>query len=201
MGITTRIAAMRCFASCGMLLTGCAPSYDAVLPEPKQEATTDPGEVLDAAGRIRGLAAFESTTLVLKKTQYDVDLDQDPMSEFAPEDMVMAWGRAGLKASRDGVSIAQGRRRYAWTAGGVAWSQPDVKRFGQETANWHLVPANDEVAGRIADVDVGDVVEIKGELVSLALKNGTIARSSLTRDDDGDGACEIVRVVSIRKVS
>lgn len=182
-----------------LLLAGCSPSYDAVLPEPVQGAVEENGPALDAAGRIRRVAPFRAKVLVLRRRDY-APKAQDPMSEFAPVDMVMAWGRAGLKASRDGVSLAQGNRRYGWSAGGEAWGRKDVREFGLHTANWHMVPADDAVRGDLDDVSKGDVVEIEGDLVSLALNVGITARSSTRRDDDGDGACEIIRVRSIRIV-
>lgn len=109
-------------------LTGCSPSYDAVLPDPEQGTVVENGATLDASGRVRRLAPFRAKVLVLRRKDYPAKPD-DPMSEFAPVDMVMAWGRAGLKASRDGVSLAQGNRRYGWQAGGEAWSRKDVKEW------------------------------------------------------------------------
>lgn len=193
----TRLMAVAGSAILVLMAGACAPSYDAVLPEPVQGPIQETGAVLDGAGRIRRIATFRSKTLVLKRKDYDRDLVEDPMSEFAPVDMVMAWGRAGLKSTREGVSLAQGRRRYGWRAGGEAWAKPDVQAFGSTTANWHLIPADEAVAEQLEDVDVGDVVEITGDLVAVTLAGGTVARSSTVRDDARDGACEIVRVTAV----
>jgi hypothetical protein len=177
-------------------LAGCSPSHDAVLPDPVQGSIVE-GPVLDASGRISRIADFRAKVLVLKRKDYSPK-PADPLSAFSPVDMVMAWGRAGLKQSRDGVSIAQGGRRYGWTAGAEAWARTDVKEFGLHTANWHMIPADESVSEGLDDVSSGDLVEIEGDLVSVALAGGVVARSSTRRDDDGDGACEIVRVTSIR---
>jgi hypothetical protein len=182
-----------------LLLAGCSPSYDAALPEPVQGAVLENGPTLDAAGRIRRVAPFRAKVLVLRRRDYSPK-PQDPMSEFAPVDMVMAWGSAGLKANRDGVSLAQGNRRYGWRAGPEVWARKDVREFGLHTANWHMVPADEAATDALDDVSKGDVVEIEGDLVSLSLNVGVVARSSTRRDDDGDGACEIVRVRLIRIV-
>lgn len=182
-----------------LLVAACSPSYDAELPDPVQGPVLQDGPALDGAGRIHRVATFRAKVLVLKRKDYP-SKPEDPMSEFAPVDMVMAWGRAGLKASRDGVSIAQGNRRYGWRAGGEAWGRKDVREFGLHTANWHLVPGDDGVRDSLDDVSRGDVVEIEGDLVSLDLNVGVRARSSTRRDDDGDGACEIIRVRLIRTI-
>ena len=179
------------------LLASCAPSYDEVLPAPEQGVVESDGAALDVAGRQHRVASFRARVLVLKRKDYERDLIRDPMSEFAPHDMVMAWGRAGLLAGREGVSLAQGRRRYGWRAGPEAWGKPDVRSFGENTANWHLIPADAQVAKQIERVDRGDLVSITGDLVTLELNNGALARSSTSRVDSGDGACEIIRVTSL----
>lgn len=183
-----------------MLLSACAPSYDEVLPTPVQGPVLDEGDALDSSGRIRRIATFRSTTLVLRRERYGPDPLRDPLSEFSPVDMVMAWGRAGLRTGRDGVRIAQGRRRYGWEARGEVWARPDVRAFGSNSANWHLIPADAGIAERLEGVGRGDVVMIEGDLVSVRAGDGTVIRSSTTRDDSGDGACEIVRVTRIMTV-
>lgn len=180
-----------------LVLAACTPPYDAVLPMPEQGPVLEDGPVLDASGRIIRLATFSSTTLVLRREEYDRDLRQDPLSEFSSLDLVMAWGRAGLRIGRDGVRIAQGHRRYGWEAWGETWARSDVRSFGANSANWHMIPADAEVADRLDDLGKGDVVRITGDLVSVRARDGTVIRSSTRRDDSGDGACEIVRVIGV----
>jgi len=54
-----------------------------------------------------------------------------------------------------------------------------------------------EVAYQLERVRVGDVVSLDGMLVEADKANGWRWRSSLTRDDTGDGACELVYVQSL----
>lgn len=181
-----------------LVLAACSPSYDGVLPMPDQGEVESDGAQLDAAGRIHRIATFHSRTLILKRKDYPVNLAQDPLSEFAPMDLVMAWGRAGLQENRNGVSLAQGQRRYAWKANLKAWQRPGVKEFGQNTANWHLIPADEIIAKELSSLKPGDVVDLDGDLVSVKLTGGMTARSSTSREDDGDGACEIIRVTHVQ---
>ena len=43
----------------------------------------------------------------------------------------------------------------------------------------------------------GDVVRIDGQLIEARRDDGSVWRSSMTRDDSGDGACEVVYVRSL----
>lgn len=75
--------------------------------------------------------------------------------------------------------------------------RPGVRFFTRSSGNWHMIPATPEVARALGRVARGDIVRIEGELVQVTFDNGVYFRSSLTRDDEGDGACEIIRVRSI----
>jgi hypothetical protein len=183
-----------------LVMTACSIRYDEVLPVPIQGPLLDSGPRLDQAGRITGIATFRARVLVLRTESYRRDDAQDPMSEFSPADFAVAWGRAGLRAVREGVSVSQGRRRYGWEGSCRDASCADMRSFGLVSANWHIVPADAAVADAVEDVSKGDVVEIEGDLVSIVLKGGVVVRSSVTRDDVEDGACEIIRVRSVRIV-
>ena len=183
-----------------LVVTGCSIRYDAVLPAPVQGPVLSAGPGLDREGRITRVATFRARVLVLRTESYRRDVARDPMSEFSPVDLAVAWGRAGLRSVRKGVSVSQGRRRYGWEGSCRDASCSEMRTFGLMSANWHIVPADAAVADAVDDVSKGDVVEIEGDLVSIVLKGGIVARSSIMRDDVEDGACEIVRVRSVRIV-
>jgi hypothetical protein len=61
----------------------------------------------------------------------------------------------------------------------------------------HMIPADASVAYRLQRVRVGDVVSLDGMLVEADKANGWRWRSSLARDDTGNGACELVYVQSL----
>jgi hypothetical protein len=60
----------------------------------------------------------------------------------------------------------------------------------------HLIPTTSTLENKIKGVRVGQVVHIVGQLVEARAPDGWHWRSSLTRDDTGAGACELVRVES-----
>ena len=61
----------------------------------------------------------------------------------------------------------------------------------------HLIPADDTVARDLARVREGQIVDLRGRLVEARRVDGWRWRSSLTREDSGAGACELVFVDSI----
>ncbi len=74
-----------------------------------------------------------------------------------------------------------------------------VGQLRSHVANNHLIPASEEVADRLARVDIGDLVTLRGKLVDVDVhdargKHVFHARTSLSRDDVGSGACEILWV-------
>lgn len=61
----------------------------------------------------------------------------------------------------------------------------------------HMVPADAAVARALKRVRVGDVVTLDGYLIEADKPGGWKWRSSLTREDTGSGACELVYVRDI----
>ena len=43
----------------------------------------------------------------------------------------------------------------------------------------------------------GEIVHLRGYLVEISAADGWFWNSSMTREDTGDGACELVRVESV----
>lgn len=69
-------------------------------------------------------------------------------------------------------------------------------------ANNHVIPANEQIAKTIKQIGIGDQIHIKGYLAnySVADKNGAqifTRNTSTTREDTGNGACEIIFVTDI----
>jgi hypothetical protein len=56
----------------------------------------------------------------------------------------------------------------------------------------HMIPANRTIAKRLKSVREGNIVEARGYLVNVEADDGWHWRSSLTRQDTGDGACELI---------
>ena len=63
----------------------------------------------------------------------------------------------------------------------------------------HMLPADDAVAAALGDVEAGERVRIDGWLVQVNAPDGWRWRSSLTREDSGGGACELVYVCAVTR--
>ena len=57
-----------------------------------------------------------------------------------------------------------------------------------------MIPASNGVAGRLKKIRRGDIVRIRGFLVDVDHDSGFFWRTSLSRDDTGNGSCEILYV-------
>jgi hypothetical protein len=66
-------------------------------------------------------------------------------------------------------------------------------------ANMHLIPATGTLEDELKRVRPGNVVRLQGQLVSALGPNNFTWRSSLTRADSGDGACELFYVEAIER--
>jgi hypothetical protein len=65
------------------------------------------------------------------------------------------------------------------------------------SANMHMIPASGEIERRLKSIRAGNMVHLKGFLVEVTAQEGWRWKSSLTRDDTGGGACELVLVESL----
>ena len=66
--------------------------------------------------------------------------------------------------------------------------------------NVHLIPADAAVEAALKRLRVGQVIELKGVLVEARREDGWYWRSSLSRSDSGNGACELLLVHEARAV-
>ena len=93
----------------------------------------------------------------------------------------------------DAVSIYRQRRAYCYRPKGSAWPIP-FEEINAQSANMHLIPADDRVLHDLRSVNEGDIIELRGYLVEVTAADGWHWRSSLTRTDSGPGACELMWV-------
>ena len=144
---------------------------------------------------ITGLAQFKIKAKVLSKENYSFDR----VSDFSPTDLALGWGNMSDEAILDKIDISQSGRFYRWHVDSFFIPRREIET---QSANMHLIPANDSVAYKINKVRQGEIIEIFGSLVEVASNIDNYNwRSSLTRTDIGAGACELILVESIRVIS
>lgn len=141
------------------------------------------------------LATFDIEARVLSRETYRFDSE----SALSPIDLALGWGPMSDSAVLDGLDIDQSGRWYSYR-----WHTPEPPipqvQIRDSSANMHMIPADGAVAARLDRIRAGDVVRIRGHLVEARNEAGWRWRSSLTRQDSGGGACELVYVTSIEEI-
>lgn len=135
-------------------------------------------------------AEFSATVRVLRREDYS----RGPLAKLVPTDFAVGWGPMSDSKVLSDIEISQGNRFYYWHTENWPIERRDIETH---SANWHVIPDNDEVRAALARLRAGSVVELRGQLVDIEGGEGGM-RTSLRRDDTGAGACEILLASSAR---
>jgi hypothetical protein len=142
---------------------------------------------------LQPLAGFSVDARVLSREDYSFGRE----AEYSPTDLALGWGRMGDDAVLDRLDISQSSRWYQYRWRGDPPIPP--REIIRSSANMHMIPSDRTVASALREVRPGQRVRIDGWLVQVDANDGWHWRSSLTRDDTGDGACEVVYVCAISR--
>lgn len=146
------------------------------------------------AATLTPLAGFRVDARVLSRRDYRSGRE----AELSPTDLALGWGRMREDAVLAGLDISQSGRWYHYR-----WEDAPPIPPGEivrSSANMHFIPADAGAARELARVRQGDRVRVEGWLVEAVAEDGWTWRSSLTREDSGDGACELVYVCSVQRL-
>ncbi len=136
---------------------------------------------------INPLATFKLRARVLHKKNYVSGREAD----LSPMDLALGWGPMSDQRVLDHLSISQFSRWYHVRYRKTILPARSITRF---SANMHMIPARPEIEEMLKRVRVGDIIALSGYLVSVRGNDGWRWRSSLTREDSGNGSCEVVWV-------
>ena len=158
-----------------------------VASDPVQAPLDTAPALLKTGYRITPLQSFSLEARVLSSERYRFDRG----AELAPVDLALGWGPMSDQSVIDRIDISQSGRFYFWHV-----SQFPIPRRDIEThsANMHLIPATKDIERRLESVRIGQIVALTGYLVNVQGADNFNWRSSLTREDTGNGACELVWV-------
>jgi hypothetical protein len=163
--------------------------------EPDQDPVEPPRQWQFKDSQVTALAAFRVRARVLLTAHYWWGND----AAVSPVDLTLGWRLMSNQEILDRLHLYSMRRAYAWAPrnGRLPASEHDIIAH---SANMHMVPSTAELADRLRAIQPGDLVDIRGYLVEIRFPNGGIWRSSLTRTDTGNGACELVWVDELTKL-
>lgn len=135
------------------------------------------------------LADFQLEARVLGRRDYR----HDSGAHLAPIDLALGWGPMARPEVVDQIDIRQRGRFYFW----------EVDRYPIEraaivnnSANMHLIPASPEVFTELKRAERDRQIRLRGFLVNVDREDGWRWRTSTTRSDSGDGACELILVTA-----
>jgi len=140
--------------------------------------------------QITPLEKFNFEARVLRAEHYSMGRE----AQLAPVDLALGWGPMANPAVIDKVKITQSNRFYYWHVDAFPIPRRDIE---VNSANMHMVPANAAVERTLRALHSGQRVTISGYLIEARAPDGWRWRSSLTREDTGAGACELVWVEKI----
>jgi len=183
---------------------------------PRPEGTVD-SEAIDIKGDPVQLPLENQEPIKISAKGYDMTLQ--PKAEYvlkglvlsrknygsgwnatiSPCDLAVAWGKMTTTGLYKKVRWSQSNRWYYWRYDEeFPFDNTFIARY---SANVHAIPANDNLRAALLHVSPGDTVEAYGWLVYVdAVKdqNNFWWNSSLSREDAGDGSCEVMYIEEIK---
>ena len=142
---------------------------------------------------LKPLAEFNIAARVLGTESYRLDREAD----LAPWDFALGWGPMTKDNLLDTLTIRQSNRWYHWRTPKMITTADNINHH---SANMHMIPANAQIKSELSDVDKDDFVQISGYLVQVRHPDGYYWRSSTSRTDTGQGACEVILVTGVRPI-
>lgn len=146
--------------------------------------------------------AFRDLQLVPRAT-YRIEaklLSKEPYSagdagKLAPWDFAVGWGPMSREDVVARLGIEQSARFYSYRWQG----EPPlpVEQIVRHSANMHLIPADKRIAAQLDGARPGYKVVLEGRLVDAVWTDGRRWSTSLTRNDTGKGACELMFVEAV----
>ena len=173
-------------------MTAAYATDKATFAEPEQKALPQTSEkILKNGWSLQPLATFSVEARVLAIKQYK----GQATDELAPFDLALGWGLMAKAGISDKIVISQKNRFYQWHYWGSTITEEQIIR---SSTNAHIISANVEIEKLVSHLQVGDNVRLSGVLVEASHPQADKTwRSSLRRDDIGEGACEIIYVKSL----
>ena len=167
-----------------------APGIVAPLQPRQSNVAGAPRNFVKNGYQINAIATFEVEALVILMEEYRFDQG----AALAPVDLALGWGPMSDAAVLEQIEFSQGNRFYYWRTSDFPISRQQIEH---NSANMHLIPANLDIEDRLKSIRPGNIVRISGYLADASGTNGWRWRSSLSREDTGAGACELVWVETL----
>lgn len=195
-----------------LLILGLACAWGAWQSWKYREFEQAPGVLVDAAPSQQPLAeaapaiavgefelqpraTYDITARLLARRRYWWDAE----SALARLDFAVGWGAMSDSGLLDQLRLRQSHRFFH-----VTWpAQPpiDTAELFSSAANMHLIPADPSVERALDRMRPGQLIRLRGRLVDARRADGWFWPTSLSREDLGAGACELMWVDAAQTLS
>jgi hypothetical protein len=175
------------------------PSAHELLPElvaePLQRTTDKPPFTAEYAGvqyNVEPKFTYDLHGMVVSYRQHDGEslMHKRANDHLNMADLCVTWGETAASPHLNEISFWNGIFTCNFqTSSRTAWESIRP----QQISNNHLLSADDLVRRQVSAVKIGDQVHIRGWLASYG-NGGHHRGTSTTREDTGDGACEVIFV-------
>lgn len=170
-----------------------AEPYQGYIPDPVQTNLAEAGTITVAGEEgdveLSLLAEYAIEGVVKSKKKYS-----DYPAQVARYDFALAWGDLNKEEIDEYIKYSQSGR---WCHYRYSLECPVNQEYiSSHSANVHLIHKDEDILNKIKRVRKNEYVQLKGYLVNVNFKDGPW-KSSLTRTDTGNGACEIMYVTNI----
>lgn len=161
--------------------------------DPAQTEQNLPKQFRHGSYLVIPLARYTVTAVVLSRDRYRFD----PVADIAPVDLALGWGPMSIAQNINDLKISQSGRFYEYSWSKEPPMQP--QQIVSHSANTHCLPADPQIRQQLLAVKRHDLVTLEGLLVEVQLPNGGHWKSSLSREDSGGGACEVLWVTGVTR--
>jgi hypothetical protein len=162
--------------------------------DPTQIAIGSDEQIAHGDYQLKALARFSLDARILHRKIYGYDRE----SKLVPVDLAVGWGPMSDQAVLDRLKITQSMRFY-WYEYQLPPPIPREQIVSHST-NLHVIPATPAIASFCKSLRQGELVHLEGELVEATGPEIQTWRSSLSRTDSGNGACELMLVEDCSKL-
>lgn len=172
--------------------------------EPVQTKSSGEKEVLTVNGQeitIQKLYNYEISGKVVKTYTYkDYYTGNEVYNTISKKDVGIVYGDLVKSEYLDNIKFSMngGRNlRYTYKYGEWLSKLGGKEKLMTLCTNNHLITDNSDISQLIKYINEGDYVKISGYLVNVYWDNSYL-KTSTTRDDDQNGACEVIYVTGVK---
>jgi hypothetical protein len=144
---------------------------------------------------IQPVAEYKISGRILAKKKYGSTWT----AKLAPYDLAIGWGKLAEPEIIEKIKFSQWGRFYFFKHNYGLPFQDDY--IIEHSSNNHIIPANQNLKKLLFHLKENELIEMEGYLVNVSgrIKNDSVSwRTSLKRDDTGNGSCEIFYVQKIK---